>query len=71
MGDTTRRQHHSEQRGLLTPGPDLTGGCEGPGGTHTGQGLEAGWEPLRSWANTCLLGGSGDPFSGLEVTESD
>lgn len=71
VGDTTGRQHQSERRGLLTAGPGLTGGCEGPGETSAGQDLEAGWEPLRSWVNTRLLGGSGDPLSGLEVTESD
>lgn len=57
MGDTTGRQHQSEQlswalawavvpHGLLTgaSSSDLTGGCEGPGETSTEQGLGAGWE---------------------------
>lgn len=80
QGDSTRVSSQSgpwqgqwAPCGLLTqaPGSDLPGGCEGPGATSRGQGPETGWEPLGSWANTRLLGGSGDPFSGLEVTESD
>lgn len=84
VGDTTGRQHQSEQRGWgptwavgptwaaeQAPGSDLPGGCEDPGETSTGQGQGMGWEPVGSWASSCLLESSGHSFLELEMTRPD
>lgn len=79
VGDTTGRQHQSEQQGWAPQGQWASCGLLSRHQAQTSlgavrvlgipvQGLEVGWEPLGSWANPGLLGGSGDPLLGLEMT---